>query len=76
MRTTRYDTLMIQFPIVSNSQVAMVVRALLLKKLDIKKYKAVLALESHKKEREEMGKTEVKLVFSLSSSIQMFTYRL
>jgi len=48
-----------QHPENANYQVAMVVRALLLKKLDIKKYKAVLALESHKKEREEMGKTEI-----------------
>ena len=36
------------------------IRALLLKQMDIKKYKALLALQSHRKEREEMGKTEVK----------------
>ena len=40
-------------------QVILPLRALLLKKLDIKKYKALLALQSHRKEREEMGKTEV-----------------
>ena len=41
-------------------QVILPLRALLLKKLDIKKYKALLALQSHRKEREEMGKTEVR----------------
>ena len=43
----------------------MSVRALLLKKLDIKKYKALLALQSHRSEREEMGKTEVVLIASV-----------
>jgi len=43
----------------ANYQVLLPLRALLLKKLDIKKYKAVLALQSHRKEREEMGKTEI-----------------
>ena len=42
-------------------QVILPLRALLLKKLDIKKYKALLALQSHRKEREEMGKTEVRI---------------
>ena len=42
-------------------QAILPVRALLLKKLDIKKYKALLALQSHRTEREEMGKTEVLL---------------
>ena len=43
-------------------QAILPVRALLLKKLDIKKYKALLALQSHRTEREEMGKTEVLLI--------------
>jgi len=43
----------------ANYQVILPIRALLLKKLDIKKYKAVLGLQSHKAEREEMGKTKV-----------------
>ena len=32
---------------------------MLLKKLDVKKYKALTALQSHLEEREELGKTEV-----------------
>ena len=40
-------------------QAILPIRAMLLKKLDIKKYKAVLGLQSHLEERKEMNKTEV-----------------
>ena len=37
----------------------MPIRAMLLKKQDMKKYKALTALQSHLEEREEMEKTQV-----------------
>ena len=43
----------------ANYQVILPIRAMLLKKLDLKKYKALTALQSHLEEREEMGKTQV-----------------
>ena len=43
----------------ANYQVILPIRAMLLKKQDLKKYKALTALQSHLKEREEMGKTQV-----------------
>ena len=39
----------------------MVLRALLLKRNDVKKFKAVTALQSHVEEREELGKLEVNI---------------
>ena len=43
----------------ANYQVILPIRAMLLKKQDLKKYKALASLQSHLKEREEMGKTQV-----------------
>ena len=43
----------------ANYQVILPIRAMLLKKLDLKKYKALTALQTHLQEREEMGKTQV-----------------
>ena len=40
-------------------QVILPIRAMLLKKQDLKKYKALTALQSHLEERKEMGKTKV-----------------
>ena len=37
----------------------LLIRTLLLKSKDLKKYKAVLALQDHFKEREETGKTKI-----------------
>ena len=43
----------------ANYQVILPIRVMLLKKQDLKKYKALTALQSHLEEREEMGKTQV-----------------
>ena len=43
----------------ANYQVILPIRAMLLKKQDLKKYKALTALQTHLQEREEMGKTQV-----------------
>jgi len=43
----------------ANYQIILPIRAMLLKKQDVKKYKALTSLESHLKEREEMQKTDV-----------------
>ena len=43
----------------ANYQVILPIRAMLLKKQDLKKYKALTALQSHMEEREEMGKTQL-----------------
>ena len=40
-------------------QVILPIRVMLLKKQDLKKYKALTALQTHLQEREEMGKTQV-----------------
>ena len=42
----------------ANYQVILPIRAMLLKKQDLKKYKALTALQTHLQEREEMGKTQ------------------
>ena len=43
----------------ANYQVILPIRSMLLKKQDLKKYKALPALQTHLQEREEMGKTQV-----------------
>ena len=48
-----------QVPENANYQIILPIRAMLLKKQDVKKYKALTSLESHIQEREEMKKTEV-----------------
>ena len=43
----------------ANYQVILPLRAMLLKKQDLKRYKALISLQSHKQEREEMKKDVV-----------------
>ncbi|XP_023349080.1 uncharacterized protein LOC111717857 [Eurytemora carolleeae] len=42
----------------ANYQIILVLRALLLKRIDVKKFKSVIGLQSHLEEREEMGTTK------------------
>ena len=43
----------------ANYQIILLIRAMILKRQDLKKYKALISLQSHKEEREEMKKTDV-----------------